>query len=369
MNTDTLHHFREAMHMFQRRISVAKNGFKQYQGTPEQIANQIITDCWNGTFFQVSSGHFSLFYMRDFSMCIEALQKLGYKKEIEKTLQFALTCYSRENRISTTINKNGTCFDVFSYAPDSLAFLLLSLRISKNQELVEIYKPFLEQQIRFFETTVFDKETGLIRKDKNFSSIKDNAKRQSSCYDNCCAAVIAREATTLHLQTTLDFKEIKNNIKKIFWTGTYFRDSAETTYIAGDANTFPFWFGVFSEKEEREMLKKVIATIQKEKLDSPFPLKYTSFVPKNFFFPLTLVAPNYEGNTIWPHLGLCYINVVAKIDKKMAKKYLQKYKQEIQKHHTFLELYDAQGNPYKTLFYVTDEAMLWSSMWLKLKDL
>ncbi|MBI5073070.1 hypothetical protein HZA99_04590, partial [Candidatus Woesearchaeota archaeon] len=278
---DAFHHLREALHMFQRRITVAKKGFKTYEGMPEQIAEQIIKNCWNNTFFQVSTGHFSLFYIRDFGMCMEALQKLGYKKEIEKTLQFALACYSRENRIATTITKNGKCFDVFSYAPDSLAFLLYSLRVTdktkknntKSKELVEIYKPFLERQIQFFEDNIFDKQTNLIRRDKNFSSIKDNAKRQSSCYDNCCAAVIAREAKSLGLECNLSFEKIKAAIKQTFWTGDYFRDTKETKYVAGDANTFPFWFEIFSEsKEEKEMLKKVIAAVQKEKLDHPFPL-------------------------------------------------------------------------------------------------
>ena len=210
---DTFRHLVEAFHMLKRRISVAKHETRQYDGTPEQICKQIVKECWNGTFFQVSTGHFSLFYMRDFGMCIESLIKLGYKKEVERTLQFALTCYSRENRVSTTITKGGKCFDVFSYSPDTLAFLLYSLRVSKNNDLIEIYKPFLEQQIQYFYDTVVDKETGLVRKDENFSSIKDNAKRRSSCYDNCCLAVVAREAVALGLSSP--FKTKNNNYVKI----------------------------------------------------------------------------------------------------------------------------------------------------------
>jgi hypothetical protein len=371
---DTLHHLSEAAHMLRRRFHVALHGIPQYKGNPNTVCQQITQDCWNGTFFQVSTGHFSLFYMRDFGMCVNALLKLGYKKEVQKTLQFALTCYSRENRITTTISKNGACFDVFSYAPDSLAFLLYSLRISHNKELVEIYRPFLEEQTQFFYDFVLDKETGLVTTKRNFSSIKDHAKRESTCYDNCCLAVVAREATLLGLKNLFirnySYKKIQEKIKHTFWTGDYFVESASNVVtskvitnnvITGDANVFPYWFGIFTNKK---MIRQSIAALQKEKLDQPFPLKYTSSVPKNFFFPLTVVAPNYEGNSIWMHLGLCYIDVVASVDRTLALRYVQEYKKQIEKQKNFLELYGPNQQPYESLFYYTDAGMLWCSKWL-----
>ncbi len=367
---DAAHHISEAWHMLQRRILIAKSGIKKYSGAPEEICKQIVADCWNGTFFQVSTGHFSLFYIRDFGMCVEALLKLGYKKEVEKTLQYALTVYSRENRITTTITKEGKCFDVFSYAPDSLAFLLYSLRVSKNKVLVEIYKPFLEKELQCFFEIVVDKETWLVQKGRNFSSIKDHAKRYVSCYDSCCIALVAKEADALGLSSFFktennNYNKIKQKIKQTFWNGSYFRENEESNYVTGDANTFPYWFGIFTDKE---MIKKSIAAIQKEKLDQLFPLKYTSFVPKNFFFLPSLLAPNYEGNTIWAHMGLCYIDIVAKVDKKLAKKYVTLYKELIETHKNFLELFDENGNPYNSLFYYSDAGMLWCSKWLVLNE-
>ncbi|MEK6921540.1 MAG: hypothetical protein AABX82_06660 [Nanoarchaeota archaeon] len=360
----------EGFHMFQRRIHVAINGIPKYKGDSETICKHIIQNCWNGSFFQVSTGHFSLFYIRDFGMCIDALLRLGYQKEAQKTLQFALTVYSRENRITTTISRNGIGFDVFSYAPDSLAFLLYSLRVSKNKELVEMYKPFLELQISHFYNTVVDEKTGLVQSGRNFSSIKDHAKRSVSCYDSCCIAVVAREATMLGLKNpfvnTYSYKKIQEKIKETFWTGDYFSDCEASDIITGDANVFPYWFRIFTD---RKMIIKSIAAIQKQKLDQPLPLKYTSFIPKNFFFPLELVAPNYEGNSIWAHLGLCYIDVVASVDKKLARKYVQEYKKQIEKHKNFLELYNPEGQPYKSLFYYSDAGMLWCSKWFVLKTL
>jgi len=349
--------------MLQRRISIKNEGIKQYEGDAEEICKSIVNDCWNNVFFQVSSGHFSLFYMRDFSMCVEALIKLGYKKEVLKTLHYALVVYSRDKHTSTTISQDHKGFNVFSYAPDTLAFLLYSLRIADAKDLIEIYKPFLEAEIDYFYDIIIDKETGLIRSDKVFSSIKDNSKRRSSCYDNCCAAVISREASNLKLHNPLKQYNYEELIKQTFWTGEYFKDTKETNYVCGDANTFPYWFKLFIDKK---MIKSSIKKIRENNLDKPFPLKYTSFIPKNFMFPLSLLANNYEGNTIWVHLGLCYIDVVAKVDKKLTKYYLEQYNKRIEAHKNFLELYDEHGKVYKTLFYHSDEGMLWASKWLVL---
>lgn len=353
-----IHHFHEALRIFQRKRVVAKHGIKKYSGDAKTICKTIVDDCWNGDFFQASTGHFSLFYMRDFGICIKALLKLGYKKEVEKTLQFALAVYSRENRLSTTISTSGKGFDVFHYAPDTLAFLLYSLRISKATELVEIYRPFLEQQIQYFYRTVIDDNTGLVRCDKIFSTIKDNAKRRSCCYDNVCAAVVAGEAEKLKLINPLKQYDYQKLLKETFWTGSYFKDTADTDYICGDANTFPYWFSIFTDKK---MINHSIKKIQEENLDKPFPLKYTTFTPNNFFFPLSILVPNYEGTSIWMHLGLCYIDIADSFDKRLAKEYIKKYKEIIEKHRNFLELFDEAGNPYKTLFYYSDQGMLWAS--------
>lgn len=346
---------REALAIFSRRIAVARHGIRQYTGNAEEICSQIVKDCWNGTFFQASTGHFSLFYMRDFGMCIESLILRGYKKEVEKTLQFALAVYSRENTCSTTISGDGKGFNVFSYAPDTLAFLLYSLRIAKAYELVEIYRPFLENEIEYYMQKVVD-ESGIVNKG-NFSSIKDHAKREQSCYDSCCIAVVAREANILKLKNTLN-KNYPEIMKKIFWTGRYFKDTVNNDYPSGDANVFPYWFGLFDDKK---MIQSSMKAMQKEHLDKPFPLKYTQQIPKNFFFPLKIIAYNYEGNTMWMHLGLCYIDVVEKTDKKLAKKYKEQYKRNIEQHKTLLEVFNADGTPYKTFFYHADEAMLWAS--------
>ena len=61
-----------------------------------------------------------------------------------------------------------------------------------------------------------------------------------------------------------------------------------------------------------------------------------------------------------------FCEVIKNIDKELCKKYLYQYKEQILKHKNFLEVYTPNGKPFKTLFYYTDDSMLWSSIYLDL---
>ncbi len=80
----------EALKILKRSRYVKKHGIKKYKGNANAICKQIIKDCWNGKYFQVSAGHFTSFYVRDFGWCVDSLMKLGYKKEVHKTLDYVL---------------------------------------------------------------------------------------------------------------------------------------------------------------------------------------------------------------------------------------------------------------------------------------
>ena len=78
------------------------------------------------------------------------------------------------------------------------------------------------------------------------------------------------------------------------------------------------------------------------------------------------MAQDYETDSIWPHIALLLIEVMMPIDKQKSRNYLQSYFEKILLHKNFLEVYDRHGNPYKTPLYITDESMLWSSIYLGL---
>ena len=362
---------REGLRIFARSQKVKRHGFKQYNGNAEKICQQIIGSCWNSNYFRVSAGHFCEFYIRDFGWCVDSLIGLGHKEQCLKTMEWALSQYAKAGRLATTITPEDKVIDVplLQYSPDSLGYLMRTLRQLDAKELVGKYHIFIKQEVKRFFELVIDKQTGLVRKDKYFSSMKDHSRRKSSCYDTCFVAIISDCLDYFGLDNPFKHWDYKKLIKHRFWHNNYFLDDLSgSLHIAGDANTFPFWLGIFKEsKEDKRMLKLALKTIQDAKLDKPFPLCYVAKdkhadKPKLNF--ASILAPDYETDSIWAHMAFPYIDLVSRIDKKKAKQYLHLYKKLIEKHKNFLEVYTKQGKPYKTLFYITDESMLWAANYL-----
>ncbi len=359
----TVNHLSEGTRMFSRRIRVAVKGIKRYNGNAEQICKQTVKDCWNGIFFQTSAGHFCQFYTRDFGFCVDSLTKLGYRRECIKTLDYALNVFSRQNKITATITPSGKALDFPSYAVDSLPLLIRSLRIAKANNLVNNHKNFLNKEIKKFYALVIDKETGLVRKDKTFSSMKDFSVRQSSCYDNVMAAMLNNELKRLKiLENPLKGYDFKKLIKQNFWNNSFFIDDLSGKgYVSADANIFPFWTKVFDEKD---MLKKAFGAVQKEGLDKPLPIKYTQKKQKMIF--VDFLVSGYETNKVWTNMGPLYIDLLGRIDKAKAEKHINNYKEIIEKYKNYLEVFNEHGKPFKTVFYYADEGMLWSANFLSL---
>ncbi len=355
---------KEGIRMGGRALKAHFSKPKRYLGDAGQICKQIVDECWNGKFYQVSTGNFPHFWMRDFGICADALLKLD-KEKVISTLAFALECYTKAGKVTTFITKKGQCIDFPTVAVDSLAFLLHCLVLADASNLVAENRKFLEEQLRNYYNEVFDKSNGLVRKDRHFSSIKDHYVRQSACYDNCMLAMLSRDAATLGLANPFSGYDFARLIRDSFWTGTYFLDDLSGKYhVASDANIFPFWSGVFNDKEMRTA---AINEIQNNGLDKPFPAKYTK--EHNCEQELRLpafFAPNYEGDSIWTHLGFCLIDVVMNTNKKLALGYVNEYKKIIEKNANVLEVFNPDGTPYKRLFYVRDDGMLWAAKFLVL---
>jgi hypothetical protein len=359
-------HLKEGLRLFKRALKVRKKGVKQYKGNAEEICRQIIEGCWNGYFFQTSNGHFCEFWTRDFTWCIESLIQQGYRNEVIKTIEYALNVFSKHNKITTTISPNNVAFDFPYYAVDSLPYLIRSLRIINNKELINAHKCFLNKELLKFYNIVLDKDTGLVKKDKRFSSIRDYAIRKSSCYDNIMVAMLNNDLKKIGmLDNPLKQYNFKRIIKDNFWHNTHFIDDlSRQDFITGDANIFPFWSNVFNEKK---MLRSALLKIQESGLDKPFPLRYYHQKHKEQdMLIIEVFAKNYERDTIWMHMGPIYITLVKKINKNKFNFYIEQYKEIIEKHKNYLEVFNPDGSIYKTFFYHADEGMLWSSMFLGL---
>ncbi len=354
--------------MFIRSRKIKQQGFKSYKGTPEKIAEQIIDDCWNKKhkYFMVSAGHFCEFYSRDFGMCAEALIKLGHRERVIRTLDYALKHFEKHGSITTSISPKGKCFDFPTYAADSLPFIIHAISVSDAEHLLKKYRWFLLDAIRAYRDTIIDKKTRMVRKGVHFSSMKDYAMRSSSTYDNCMLVMLEDDLAAMEFTQEISGLRTKSAVMRSLWNGSYFyEDMSKQKIVTGDANTFPFWCGVTKDKK---MFDNCMTAMETTGLTKPFPLKYaptrTKTTPSIW---RECIAGDYERDTIWMHLGLCFLDVVKHFDKKRFNTYLKQYEAQMKKHRNFLEVYDRTGEPFKTRVYITDESMLWASKYLALK--
>jgi hypothetical protein len=166
---------------------------------------------------------------------------------------------------------------------------------------------------------------------------------------------------SIFLELDNPFKDFnyKKLVKDIYWNDFCFIDDLSgKQLVTGDANVFPFWSGLFNS---RKMLKSSIDAIRSYDLDKPFPLRYYNS-PDAEMIKLEALAPNYEQNTVWTHLGALYIGLAKKVNKKLYNQYLVEYDRVIEHYRNYLELFNPDGKPYKSKFYYADEGMLWASI-------
>ncbi len=336
---------------------------KKYSGSAEQICRQIVTDCWNGRFFQTSTNTFAQFWTRDFGFCAQALLNLGYQQEVHQTLRYALNHFNEKGKVACAITAQGKPFDFPTYAVDSLPWLIHSLKISKFPYYS--FKEFLNREITHFTEIVINPSTGLVRPDVHFSSMKDHAIRRSSCYDNCMVGMLAHDLAQMkNLLNPLSQYDYPSLLVRHFWNGRYFYDDLrKQEYVAGDANVFPFLLGLCSDKN---MLESALNAIRSNELDKPFPLKYTRDRAYTEFIWQEMFARNYEGDTVWMHMGPLFVKLIKQTDSELAAKYKERYLKLIEKHNNYLEVFTSAGEPFRTPFYYSDHGMLWAANYLML---
>ncbi len=344
--------FREAIAMFSRKMGFGAS--KRHMGSTAEIARAIAKDCWNGQFFCASEGHFQQFWTRDFGISIDALLKMGFRKEVCSTLRYALSMWRKHGAITTTIS-NGKAWDFPTFSPDNMAFTLRSLAVAQEKALLFEYKNFLEEQIALFEKRVIDPATGLVKGSAHFSSMKDHSIRSSSCYDNIMLGLVAKAASSLGL--FYSFKFHRKEFLKKYWSGKFFFDDAtQQSFVAGDANVFPFWSGIIENKRFAQL---AIASMQNAGLTTPLPLRYTAKSAAHKWIWPRAFAPNYEGTTIWTNLGMIYLDVIRNVNFREYKELVQQYDELMQLFGTMPEVLVSLQKPYSSMFYKCDEGMLW----------
>ncbi len=346
-------HLAQGVKYFWQSLKQKINGPKKYKGTAQQICKQIVQACWNGKYFQTSTHHYKEFWARDFGYCAESLIKLGYRKEVTKTLHYALEKY-QETGIKTTITTKGTPFSFPDiYSPDSVALMIHAVRVLNDKKLMKKYKRFLQAEIEAFASIVL--LDGKVRRHVHFSGMRDYARHDSSCYTHCMAILIARDAKELGLKFPYTEKYLVKHLDD-YWKG-YYRDDRTNPEASGDANTLPYWLGVGKD------FNKSLTVIQKHGLDNPFPLSYSP-KPHTHMIPIEILVPGWQHDAIWPFLGFLWMQAVKKYNPELLKTYKQQYDETIKHHGTLFEVYTISKKPYKSIFYHADEGMLWAAIYL-----
>ncbi len=360
--TDPLTYITEGSRVFATRLKNQIH-YKKYSGNAKEICQQVVQDCWNKSYFQTSTSSFPQFWSRDFGWCTSSLMKLGYKDKVHHTLRYALNNFKLHNQITTTITPTGKPYDYPTYAVDSLPWLIHSILVSKFP--YHSFIPFLNKEIQRFFDIVINQHTGLVKPEVHFSSMKDLSVRKSSCYDNCMVGLLAKDLAQMKLINPLAKFDYPSLIERHFWNGKYFYDDlTKQEYVAGDANVFPFIFGLITDKEK---LAAAIKSIKDAGLDQPFPLKYTAERKMvKFVWQERLALRNYESNSVWMHMGPLYVKLVQQYDRELAKEYKEKYTELIERMKTFPEVLNANGKPYQSWFHYCSPGMLWAANYLTL---
>lgn len=337
---------------------------RSISGSADTMCREIVQACWNGAFFQMSFGHFSQFWMRDFGIVAPSLIALGERKKVIATLRWALAQYRSAGRVATTIFPDGHCVDLPEQCVDSLPWLVLSLYAADAQSLVEEFRPFLAKAIQQYAATTIDPRSGLVHAHKSYAELRDAVVYQSSMYANTMLLALVHCATNLGLTTPeLDAVAPSAVVIKKFWNGRYFNADIQTSAFSAEANLFPFWLGIVSDETK---LESVLATIKEKGLASPLPLAFTDS-PKAFRYRrfARLLAPNYQGTTLWTWLGMIYLQLLERAKKPDHTVFRAQFAAMIEHHGTLPELLHPDGSWYTTPWYRADEGLLWAALFLK----
>ena len=361
----------EAWRMFRRNLNIKYKGLEKFSGTDDEICEKIIDSCYNHKkqFFQTSpdkKSNYAEFYARDFGWCCAPLINLGYKKEVLKTLDYAMKIYEKNKEITVAISPDDKPFNFPNvYSPDSVAYMFRSLRILKNKELIKKYATFLNDEVKRFRKICID-DSGNIKK-KHFSGMRDYAILKGSCYDMIMACMLDDEINNINrfmrrkiIKNPFQEMNLKHNLINNFWNGGYFYDYKGI--VCGHNNVYPYFLSIIKDEK---MLRLSLKAIQEVKLDDLLPLKYAPKNDRSRFTWQNIFVSSWEKDTSWTMLGMAYIDILSKINSKEAKTHLAHYKTLIEK-YGFVEVYD-RLKPYRSAFYVSETRMLWACIYLDLK--
>jgi hypothetical protein len=351
-------------------------GHKRHEGTAERIIRACLEDCWDGTHYRASPGHFRQFWTRDASFSAPSLARLSpeYRRRSIRTFDWAIrTWKKRRTHVTTTIHFFDTPVDVFDYGVDCLPLLLAAMRRIGAEQLLAKHRRWLEAEVRYFAEFVVDPKTALVRPDRKYSAHRDTVVNRCNAFGNSMVALLAMTLADLGWDVPEPMRPLADAPQSIllehFWdTRGFFVDSIGDETPSGEGNIWPFWTGVVTDPD---VLTAALTTLEERGFADPYPLKYEpSRRPEIEPLFVRTFMPDYQGATVWTSLGAMYMQLLRTIDPSQTRTEMDRYRTWIERDGTFWEVIDDMtGRPYSSSPLThSDEAMLWSAIFLDLLE-
>src|SRR4029079_283705 len=289
------------------------------------------------------------------------------RDRVVRSWEWGLERFEKAGRITTTIFARRFPRDVYAYACDSLPMLLFALEAAGAQHLIARHRDLLSREVKRFYATVFDPELELARPDGYFSGPRDCMTGRSTTFAATCLALLARLLGELpELPNPFQGVDVRAAMLRQHWLGDCFRDSLCRDFPSGDANGWPFFFGVFTD---HDMQRRAFATLEARGFTSPIPLRYFERRLPEAELPIPRTfTPNYQGDPSWTQLGPVYLHLLKAVDRPRMEQHRAAHAALIERDGNYLELYTPDGQPYRGrgILSHADEGMIWAPMFLTL---
>lgn len=379
---------------------------KPLSGDEEKIINQIHQLRFNPKHpYVITGSHYSDLYMRNLGIFFNALLDprlpttevdwTNRQRIALQTVAYDLDFLQSTGQAVTTIMPGfgGTFTSVNIYAPpsDALFAIVYTLKaltdstfvsrvfpaqtrsrfalqtVDAALELLATYRQTLTIALDQYLSSILD-QAGLVRQDITLSSARDGVKRQSSFYDNVIAWATVQLADELAIshQATLDKRSWKRVIMETFWdesVGIFKDDLSTKGETSSDQSLFSAdslivtstGFLDLKVAGDHQKLKRIVSYIRQNKLDHPFPLRYSRSNQINDMQPtVKFFAPSYMGDGIWSHWGMEYVKALLLLSPgqsdlaQLARQHLESYQQNIERFGGYPELYASDGQLFRS---------------------
>ena len=335
-----------------------------FDGDAREVCEQIVAGTWNGTFYKTSLGHYDYFWMRDFGTVAGALTAVGHRDRVHATLRWALSNYRKADHVTICIDRQGHAFSApGKQSIDALPWLVHSLAISRYP-LTKTEISFLNRRITAYCKKYLNPQSGHL-KHSLYNELRDAVHYDRSAYALALTGRLALASTELGLNFPHPVNRYAEELISHYWTGDYFRADLKSDEFSAECALMPFFLGVIKDSDRAA---KTFDYILREKLETPYPLKYSKGGLKfRYRFGMGPIAmPNYTGDTIWTWHATFYLHLLDQYNRPEYKKEYKKFAALIERHGNYPELVNPDGSWYYAPFYRADPGMVWAALFLDL---